>query len=92
MVTQMYTIIDGVRVNSHQYIHTITIDGVLSILAGGGGVTPIITMSVISLCLSLLLNETFCVDFCLNRWHSISRSEEGDMFILVNLSVYAWCV
>lgn len=39
MVTQMYTIIDGVRVNSHQYIHTITIDGVLSILAGGGGYT-----------------------------------------------------
>lgn len=92
MVTQMYTIIDGVRVNSHQYIPTITIDGVLSILAGGGVVTPIITMSVISLCLSLLLNETFCVDFCLNRCHSISRSEEGDMFILVNLSVCAWCV
>lgn len=38
MVTQMYTIIDGVRVNSHQYIPTIIIDGVLSILAGGGGV------------------------------------------------------
>lgn len=64
MVTQMYTIIDGVRVNSHQYIPTIIIDGVLSILAGGGGgvVTPIITMSVISPCLSLLFNETFCVD------------------------------